>query len=150
MATASQPSCHKLDSTNQRRGCGHRCTFGPFPSHVLPLTTGLDSLRSSRGLVLPCCYSLSSDLFFLGRSAAATPAPAAPASQPFNSNQFTLARDPNPSYERILVSTTEPQDFTPLPLLTSGGTTPIRHFTRTNPTTSDNAVTRPFETPPAK
>lgn len=52
----------------------------------------------------------SSGLFFLGRSATAPVT--APASQPFNSNQFTLARDPNPSCKRILVSTTEAQDLT--------------------------------------
>lgn len=115
---ASQPSCHKLDSTNQRRGCGHRCTFGPFPSYILLLPSVARRFPPFLSWALPRRYLLLRVLFFLGGSAGSPVA--APASQPFNSNQFTLAREPQPlvqAYPRERDQTSRPYPLDPQSLL---------------------------------
>jgi hypothetical protein len=102
---ASQPSCHKLDSTNQRRGCGHRCTFGPCSSRAPLLSSTYNSLRPSRDLALP----RSAGLFFLSRSVAALRS-----SQHLPANPLILInlllRETPTSLARILASASVPRD----------------------------------------
>lgn len=110
---ASQPASHL--ATNLTRPISVEAVVTVVPSVLSPPTSRYfppllaDSLRSSRGLFLAATRSS-------GFSSSSVGLQAAPASQPFNSNQFTLAREPQPlvrAYPRECDQTSRPYPLEP-------------------------------------